>query len=115
MDIIHQPLISICPDRGAQIPKTVLQKWNPASPEALTLEGNPPASSFVDCGGRTSVTQAVWLLDQVFKSFEEQDIDARLFQLDRLDHALQTSLAITMEQSQGRWGLFCTANAIIIR
>ncbi|KAJ5497894.1 hypothetical protein N7453_006945 [Penicillium expansum] len=98
-------------ERGAQIPKTVLQKWNPASPEALTLE----ASSFVDCGGRTSVTQAVWLLDQVFKSFKEQDIDARLFQLDRLDHALQTSLAITMEQSQGRWGLFCTANAIIIR
>lgn len=61
------------------------------------------------------MTQAAWLLDQVFKSLEEQDIDSRLVQLDRLDHAFQISLALTMEQSQGRWGLFCTANAIMIR
>jgi hypothetical protein len=92
------------------------QRWNPAcSPEAVTIEGNSPGSSSGDNDGYTSVTQAAWLLDQVFKSLEEQDIDGRLVQLQRLDHALQTSLALTMEQSQGRWGLFCTANAIIIR
>lgn len=92
------------------------QKWNPApSPEALTPEGDSLGPSFVESDGYTSVTQAAWLLDQVFKSLEEQDIDSRLVQLDRLDHALQTSLALTMEQSQGRWGLFCTANAIMIR
>ncbi|KAF4768264.1 hypothetical protein HAV15_002727 [Penicillium sp. str.  len=105
-----------CPDKGLRLPKTMSQKWNPApSPEALTPEGDSLGPSFVESDGYTSVTQAAWLLDQVFKSLEEQDIDSRLVQLDRLDHALQTSLALTMEQSQGRWGLFCTANAIMIR
>ncbi|KAJ5617965.1 hypothetical protein N7537_003079 [Penicillium hordei] len=105
-----------CPDKDPRLPKTISQKWNPArSPEALTPEGNSLSSSFVDCDGYASVTQAAWLLDQVFKSLEVQDIDSRLVLLDRLDHAFQTSLALTMEQSQGRWGLFCTANAIMIR
>ncbi|KAJ5187707.1 hypothetical protein N7449_010701 [Penicillium cf. viridicatum] len=114
VDTVHQPLISRCPDKDPRLHKTISQKWNPAcSPEALIPEGN--SSSFVDCDGYTSVTQAAWLLDQVFKSLEEQDIDSRLVQLDRLDHAFQTSLALTMEQSQGRWGIFCTANAIMIR
>lgn len=116
VDTVHQPLISRCPDKGLRLPKTMSQKWNPApSPEALTPEGDSLGPSFVESDGYTSVTQAAWLLDQVFKSLEEQDIDSRLVQLDRLDHALQTSLALTMEQSQGRWGLFCTANAIMIR
>lgn len=116
MDTVHQPLISRCPDKEPRLPKIMSQKWDPArSPEALTPEGNTLGPSFVESDGYTSVTHAAWLLDQVFKSLEEQDIDCRLVQLDRLDHALQASLALTMEQSQGRWGIFCTANAIMIR
>ncbi|KAF7530120.1 hypothetical protein PCG10_005096 [Penicillium crustosum] len=92
------------------------QKWNQApSPEALTPEANSIGPPFVESDGYARVTQAAWLLDQVFESLDEQDLDTRLVRLDRLDHALQTSLALTMEQSQGRWGLFCTANAIMIR
>lgn len=71
---------------------------------------------YVDnCNGLARVTQAVWLLDRVFKAFEEQDVDVRLAQLDKLDYSLRGCLALTMDQSEGRWGLFCTANAIIFR
>lgn len=54
----------------------------------------------------TVLDTQVWprLLGQVFKSLEEQDIDSRSVELDRLDHAFQTSLALTMRQSQGAMG-----------
>jgi hypothetical protein len=68
-----------------------------------------------DCEGLSRVTQAAWLLDQVLRACDGRDIDIRLAQLDKLDYALRACLALTMEQSDGRWGLFCTANAIIFR
>lgn len=73
-------------------------------------------SPYVDeCNGLARLTQAVRLLDQVLKASEERHVDARLARLERLDYSLRTSLALTMEQSEGRWGLFCTTNAIIFR
>lgn len=66
-------------------------------------------------GGFACIAQAAWLLDQVFKTLELSDIDAKLLQLDGLDHTLRTYLTIVIDQAEGRWGRFCTAIAIVIR
>ena len=99
-DIVQQPIISRFPDGKISLPKNAVSQRCP----------------YVDdCDGFDRVTQAVWLLDQVFKASEEREIDVRLAQFNKLDYSLRGCLALTMDQSKGRWGLFCTANAIIFR
>ncbi|KAF7585881.1 hypothetical protein BBP40_009941 [Aspergillus hancockii] len=109
----QQPLASRVPSRDARLPtEPEAPNYDPALPP-----GSIPSSvSFAHHpGGFACMAQATWLLDDVFQALAEADLDVRLGLFDRLDQALRKLLAVFMEQSQGRWGPFCTANAIIIR
>jgi hypothetical protein len=68
-----------------------------------------------DHDGMGRVIQAIRLLDQVFKASKERDVYVKLAWLDRLDYLLRECLALVMDQAQGRWGLFCIANAVLFR
>jgi hypothetical protein len=59
--------------------------------------------------------QATYLLDQVIKALDMTDFESRYNQLHGLDHTLQTVLAVIMDQSQGRGGIYCTAIIILLR
>jgi len=61
------------------------------------------------------MAQAAWLLDEVFKAIEVTDLDARLTQLDGLNHTLRTVLAVVMDKDQGAGGSLCAANMMIMR
>lgn len=74
-----------------------------------------PAEHTPNASGFGCIAQATWLLDEVFKTIEMTDADARLNRLDGLDHTLRTVLAVIMNESGGAWGTFCTANGMIIR
>lgn len=110
----NQPFATRFPDSQARLPKETYSS-NDEVHVAIKQSPNPSDTSITDGGGFSCVAQAAWLLDQVFKTIEVSDINARLIQLDGFDHTLQTFLAIVMDQAEGRWGMFCTANAIIIR
>jgi hypothetical protein len=69
----------------------------------------------IDTGGFACVVQATYLSDQVIKALDMPDFESRYNQLHGLDHALQTVLAVIMDQSQGRGGIYCTAIIILLR
>lgn len=69
----------------------------------------------INAGGFACVMQATYLLDQVVKALDMTDFESRYNQLHGLDHALQTVLAVIMDQSQGRGGIYCTAIIILLR
>ncbi|GAM41448.1 hypothetical protein TCE0_042r14577 [Talaromyces pinophilus] len=69
----------------------------------------------IDAGGFACVMQATYLLDQVIKALDMTDFESRYNQLHGLDHTLQTVLAVIMDQSQGRGGIYCTAIIILLR
>lgn len=72
-------------------------------------------SDGIDTGGFACVMQATYLLDQVIKALDMGDFESRYNQLHGLDHALQTVLAVIMDQSQGRGGIYCTVIIILLR
>ncbi|KAJ5306859.1 hypothetical protein N7508_005874 [Penicillium antarcticum] len=110
---VQQPVLSRFAEGQVSLPREpVSLEWDSDLFNDIVSKRCPNVE---DCDGLARVTQAIWLLDQVFKASEERDVTVRLAQLDKLDYSLRGCLALTMDQSQGRWGLFCTANAIIFR
>ncbi|KAJ5180735.1 hypothetical protein N7492_003945 [Penicillium capsulatum] len=110
----HQPLISTFPPRDIALPNEPLStEWDSATFTNIASRMCGPLLD--DRDGLARVIQAAWLLDRVFTACQERDLDVRLARLKRLDHALRGYLALTMDQANGRWGLFCTANAMIFR
>jgi hypothetical protein len=113
LDDFDQPFAARFPDVQAQLPRETYSskddnQFKPGQP-------TDTAEASMRNGGYACIAQAAWLLDQVFKAIELTDIDAKLIQLGGLDSTLRTFLTIVMEQSKGKWGKFCTANAILIR
>ncbi|KAJ5974384.1 hypothetical protein N7481_011594 [Penicillium waksmanii] len=113
LDDFDQPFAARFPDIHTQLPRDTYSPNN--DNQFKTSQSTDTAEDTVRSGGYACIAQAAWLLDQVFKTIELTDIDAKLIQLDGLDHTLRTFLAIVMERSEGKWGKFCTANAILIR
>ncbi|OKL61552.1 hypothetical protein UA08_03458 [Talaromyces atroroseus] len=68
-----------------------------------------------NAGGFACIAQAAWLLDQVFKALDVTEVALRHTQLNGLDHTLRTYLAVIMDQTGGKWNVYCAAIAIIIR
>lgn len=113
LDDFDQPFAARFPDIHTQLPR---ETYSPKDNNQFRpIQPTDTAEDAIRSGGYACIAQAAWLLDQVFKTIELTDIDAKLIQLDGLDHTLRTFLTIVMEQSQGKWGKFCTANAILIR
>lgn len=111
--VSRQPLVSDFPTEGIALPnEPTSAKWDS---QHFTDIVSRRCSSPDDYEGLARVSQATWLLDQVFKASDERDVGVRLTRLNRLDQALRSCLALTMDQSEGQWGLFCTANAILFR
>lgn len=100
----RQPFASRVPPREAPLP---------TEPTLQSIAGFN--STLETTGGFACMAQAVWLLDEVFRAIEVTDLDARLTQLDGLNHTLLTVLAVVMDKDQGSWGSFCAANMMIIR
>lgn len=71
--------------------------------------------SLEESTGFSCITQAAYLLDQVFQALEVPDLDSRLIRLDGLDHTLRTFFSVVMDRAEGKWGFFCTANVMTIR
>ncbi|RAO65524.1 uncharacterized protein BHQ10_001536 [Talaromyces amestolkiae] len=68
-----------------------------------------------DAGGFACIVQATYLSDQVVKALDMADFESRYNQLYGLDCALRTVLAVIMDQSQGRGGVYCTAIIVLLR
>jgi hypothetical protein len=112
----EQPLLTVVPGANARLP---------SEPEALAQVNGPdlglrpnftvssPTSEEV--GGFGRAAQAALLLDQVLRSFQTSSLDDRLVQLEGLDTALQTFLAVVMQQGHDKPSSFCGAIALAIR
>ncbi|KAJ5649994.1 uncharacterized protein N7484_003717 [Penicillium longicatenatum] len=107
----QQPFAMRVPPREARLPTEPTLASFAVSKSRSPL--NEPIATETT-GGFACMAQATWLLDEVFKAMEVTDLDARLTQLDGLDHTLRTVLTVVMNRDQGAWGSFCAANAMII-
>lgn len=112
----EQPLITPSPAGDSRLPidGAILDQ-----DDLLDAESVP--NIFVSClnsdklGGFSRAAQATCLLDQVFKSLRTPDLDCRLLQLQGLDTAIQSYLALVLPECQANVGVFCAAIAIAIR
>lgn len=68
-----------------------------------------------DAGSFACVVQAIYLSDQVVQALDMADFESRYNKLYGLDCALRTVLAVIMDQSQGRGGIYCTAIIVLLR
>lgn len=69
-----------------------------------------------EIGGFGRLAQAAFLLDEVLKALQIEDIDSRLVNLDAIDAALQKYLAVVMRQChEALGGFYCGAIALAIR
>lgn len=116
MTVSDQPLVTVFPGGDARLPieSQVLDQLDLLDQKPLL---NTPVSFLTspNIGGFSRTAQATSLLDQVFKSFNTQDIDSRLFQLDRLDTSLQAFLSLVIPLARGKCAQFCAAINIAIR
>jgi hypothetical protein len=113
VDIVPQPIISIFPEGDVSLPKEPISSKSDPNLFIDAVSRNYIAVD--DYDGLARVTHSIWLLDQVLSASKVRDLGARLAQLVKLDYDLRACLELSMERSAGRWGLFCTANAIVFR
>ncbi|KAJ5641466.1 hypothetical protein N7490_005466 [Penicillium lividum] len=113
--IVDQPLGSVIPahDNYLPIEPAILDQKNPAV--ALTSHVAIQALNSPGVGGFGRSAQAAWLLDGVLQGLSMTDPDQKHTYLTECDRALQSFLAVVMEQHGGNYGIFCVPIALTIR
>ncbi|EED24290.1 conserved hypothetical protein [Talaromyces stipitatus ATCC 10500] len=81
----------------------------------LHKAGASGSESDTDAFKFSCAVQGTWLLDQVIKTLDMTDPEARYNQLHGLDHTIQGVLVVILNQSQGKGGIYCTAIRILLR
>ncbi|KAJ6107745.1 hypothetical protein N7523_009068 [Penicillium sp. IBT 18751x] len=119
LDDFTQPFVSRTTQGSQPEPVTMCQspplpQIHPSLPmNRVTISTGKP--SLEESIGFSCITQAAYLLDQVFEALEVPDLGSRLIRLDGLDHTLRTFFSVVMDRAEGKWGFFCSANVMAIR
>lgn len=105
---LQQPL-------STKLPRNSTGHRDVGTPKEQVGSNSVSETDHYDAGGFACMVQATYLSDQVIKALEMADFESKYNQLHGLDCALQTVLAVIMDQSQGRGGIYCTAIIILLR
>ncbi|PYI19090.1 hypothetical protein BO99DRAFT_385527 [Aspergillus violaceofuscus CBS 115571] len=114
--VLNQPLASVMPAGDVHLPLES-HTLNQDSPTvALASSVAVHALDAPEIGGFGRAAQAAWLLEDVLRGLCFADPDRQRGHLVECDRALQSFLAMLMQQNGGgSWGEFCVAIALTIR